>query len=234
MSLLELKNINTGYENKQVLYNVNLSIEKNKTVLLIGSNGSGKTTLFKVIYGILPTWQKQGNGEIFFNGENITFTRSQDLIKKGLMYIPQTNELFENMTVEQNIEMSLLHLNNKKESKERIKSVFSKIEFLENKKKQIVSSLSGGERKLVTLGMVVVNRPKLVLYDDPLAGLNGNSIITVLKCLELMKQNGTTLFIIEHRIKEFFSIADRIIGLKLGRMNKEDLKNLDNIKSFII
>ena len=234
MSLLELKNINTGYENKQVLYNVNLSIEKNKTVLLIGSNGSGKTTLFKVIYGILPTWQKQGNGEIFFNGENITFTRSQDLIKKGLMYIPQTNELFENMTVEQNIEMSLLHLNNKKESKERIKSVFSKIEFLENKKKQIVSSLSGGERKLVTLGMVVVNRPKLVLYDEPLAGLNGNSIITVLKCLELMKQNGTTLFIIEHRIKEFFSIADRIIGLKLGRMNKEDLKNLDNIKSFII
>ncbi|MCB0537007.1 ATP-binding cassette domain-containing protein [Candidatus Nomurabacteria bacterium] len=234
MSLLEVQHINTGYGKKQVLFDVNLLVEEGETVLLIGSNGSGKSTLFKAMYGIVPIWNNQVQGKILFNGNEVTNKPSHCLINKGLMYIPQKNELFEDMTVEQNLEMALLHLNNKQESKKRIEEVFAQIDILQSKRKQIASKLSGGERKLLSLGMVLANRPKAVLYDEPLAGLSGNNVSVVLNWLKTIKENGTTLIVIEHRIKELLSLADNIIGLKLGRKNAKTLDNIENIKSFMV
>ena len=234
MSLLEVQHINTGYGKKQVRFDVNLLVEEGETVLLIGSNGSGKSTLFKAMYGIVPIWNNQVQGKILFNGNEVTNKPSHCLINKGLMYIPQKNELFEDMTVEQNLEMALLHLNNKQESKKRIEEVFAQIDILQSKRKQIASKLSGGERKLLSLGMVLANRPKAVLYDEPLAGLSGNNVSVVLNWLKTIKENGTTLIVIEHRIKELLSLADNIIGLKLGRKNAKTLDNIENIKSFMV
>ena len=124
--------------------------------------------------------------------------------------------------------------NYKQESKKRIEEVFAQIDILQSKRKQIASKLSGGERKLLSLGMVLANRPKAVLYDEPLAGLSGNNVSVVLNWLKTIKENGTTLIVIEHRIKELLSLADNIIGLKLGRKNAKTLDNIENIKSFMV
>ncbi|WP_299368701.1 ATP-binding cassette domain-containing protein [Winogradskyella sp.] len=234
MSLLKVLHINAGYGKKQVLFDVNLTVEEGETILLIGSNGSGKSTLFKAIYGIVPIWSNSKQGKIVFCGEDITNQRSHHLIKKGMMYIPQQNELFEDMTVLQNLEMGLLHLNHKREHRKRVEDVFAQIDILSNKRKQLASKLSGGERKLLSLGMVLANRPKIVLYDEPLAGLSGNNVSVALKWLNTIKENGITLITIEHRIKELLDTADKVVGLKLGRRNTGNLGSLKYIKEFMI
>src|SRR5213592_681843 len=101
--MLRLENISTGYGKKQVLFDVSFEVTKGDIVLLAGSNGSGKSTLLKTIYGMLQQWN---NGQIFFNGENITGKSSSLLLKKGLMYIPQRNNLFEDLTVRENLQMA--------------------------------------------------------------------------------------------------------------------------------
>lgn len=235
MSLLSIQNINTGYDKKQVLFDISLEVEKGETILLIGANGSGKSTLLKAIYGILPLWEdEKGRGKIIYEGKDITNIPSHELIKNGLMYIPQKNELFEDMTVAENLKMSTLFLNNSAETKKRLKDVFEKIPILEIKQKQIVNRLSGGERKKLSLGMILMNRPKLLLYDEPLAGLSGKNIKETIDQLTLIKEAGTTLIIVEHRIKELFSFADKVIGLKLGYLQKDNLTDLERIKMFLV
>lgn len=235
MSLLSIKHINTGYGKKQVLFDVNVEIKESEKVLLIGSNGSGKSTLLKSVYGVLPLWNENGErGNLEFNGENITGLASHCLISKGLMYIPQNDELFDDMTVQENLLMSTLYLNNSSESKKRLNEVLENMPHLDEKRKQVVNQLSGGERKMLTLGMVAMNKPKLLLYDEPLAGLSGDNIEEVLYWLNDIHKRGTTIVIVEHRIKELLSFVDSIIGLKLGKRNIETLNNLETIKTYLL
>jgi branched-chain amino acid transport system ATP-binding protein len=234
MSLLTLHNISTGYDKKQVLFDVSLDIIEGETLLVIGSNGSGKSTLFKAIFGILPLW----SGEIHYDNEPLhnakRSTPNSKLIPKGIMYVPQKNELFEDMTVLDNLKMSLLYLNNTTEAQNRIDAISQQMPELKNKYKQTADRLSGGERKLLSLAMVLANRPKLLLYDEPLAGLSRQNVEKVLEYLQLFKQNGTTIVLIEHRIKELLNFSDRCIGLKLGHLNKQTFKNIEDIKTFLV
>ncbi len=232
MSILSVEHINTGYDKKQVLFDINFDIEEGECVLLVGSNGSGKSTLFKAIYRSLDLWDK--NGEIFLNDEVITKLTTHQLIKKGIVYIPQKDELFEELSVLENLEFSVLHLNNKKETKERIKTVLEQIPTLKQRLKQEVSKLSGGERTLLSFAMALLNKPKILLYDEPLAGLSGENLDIIINHLNIIKIKGTTLVLIEHRIKELLPIANRIIGLKLGHLNKKELITFEEVKRFMI
>ncbi len=232
MSILSVEHINTGYGKKQVLFDINFEIEQGKCVLLVGSNGSGKSTLFKAIYRNLDLWDK--NGKIIYNDEDISTLKTHQLIKKGIVYIPQKDELFEDLTVLENIELSILHLNNKKETKLRINTVLEQIPTLKQKLKQNVNNLSGGERKLLSLAMALLNKPKVLLYDEPLAGLSDENRKRLIILLKEIKEQGTTLILIEHRIKELLQITDRIIGLKLGQQNKQELNTIEQIKIFMI
>ncbi len=232
MSILSVKHINTGYDKKQVLFDINFDIKQGECVLLVGSNGSGKSTLFKAIYRCLDLFGK--NGEIIFNDEDITKLTTQQLIKKGIVYIPQKDELFEDLTVLENLELSILHLNNKKETNERIKTVLEQISALKLKLKQEINSLSGGERKQLSLAMALLNKPKVLLYDEPLAGLSRENIKSLIVYLKEIKEQGTTLVLVEHRIKELLPLTDRVIGLKLGQQNEQELNTIESIKTFLI
>lgn len=232
MRILTVEHINTGYNKKQVLFDINFEIKQGECVLFVGSNGSGKSTLFKAIYRSLDLWGK--NGKIVFNNEEITKLKIHQLIKKGIVYIPQKEELFEDLTVLENIELSILHLNNKNETHKRVATVLEQIPIIKQKLKQEVNSLSGGERKLVSLAMALVNQPKVILYDEPLAGLSSENIKMLISHLKRIKENGTTLMLIEHRIKELLPLADQIIGLKLGHKTDRELKTVEHIKTFLI
>jgi len=232
MSILSVEHINTGYDKKQVLFDINFDIKQGECVLFVGSNGSGKSTLFKAIYRILDLWDK--NGKIVYNDENIEKLKTHQLIKKGIVYIPQKNELFEDLTVLENLELSILHLNNKKDSKDRIETVLEQIPTLKQKLKQDVNNLSGGERKLLSLAMALLNKPTVLLYDEPLSGLSTENIKVLVNHLRHIKENGTTLLLIEHRIKELLPLSDRVIGLKLGYKNTQELRTLEQIKTFMI
>ena len=230
MSLMRIEHISTGYGKKQVLFDVSLDIEQGKTLLIVGANGSGKSTLFKAIYRTLDLWE----GKIYYQNEYLSRYKTHQLIEKGIMYIPQKNELFEDLTVLENLELSLLHYKKPVEKKHKTAEIIEAIPMLKQKLKNTVNTLSGGERKFVSLGMVLINRPKILLYDEPLAGLSGENVDKVIDTLGKIKRNGTTLVVIEHRVKELFPIADKTVGFKLGKLYSENLNTLDNIKKFMV
>jgi len=232
MNILSVGHINTGYDKKQVLFDINFDIKQGECVLLVGSNGSGKSTLFKAIYRNLDLWNK--NGKIIYNDEDISKLKTHQLIKKGIVYIPQKDELFEDLTVLENLELSILHLNNKKDTKLRIKTVLEQIPTLKQELEQEVNNLSGGERKLLSLAMALLNQPKVLLYDEPLSGLSNENIKSLIVYLKEIKEQETTLVLVEHRIKELLPLTDRVIGLKLGQQNKQELNTIESIKTFLI
>ncbi len=232
MSILKAEHISTGYGKKQVLFDVNMEIEQGEFVLLVGSNGSGKSTFFKAIYKQLDLWDK--NGKIFYENQDITRNKTRQLAPKGLVYIPQKNELFDDLSLLENLELSILHLNNKTEIQQRIDKILEQFPNFQKKTKQEVNKLSGGERKLLSLCMALLNNPKILLYDEPLAGLSKDNIGMVFDVLKKIKQKGITLVVIEHRIKELFPLADRVLGFKLGKLYTENLNSLDNIKRFMV
>lgn len=217
--MLKVQNISTGYGKKQVLFDVSFEVKQGEIVLLAGSNGSGKSTLLKAIYGQLPQWN---NGQIFFNEENITGKTTATLLKKGLLYIPQKNNLFEDLTVKENLEMAGLTLDRKLllQRIENTLSIFTSLLPHLNRKPM---KLSGGERQLLTLAMATLHHPKMILIDEPFTGLSPQNITFIAEILKVLnKKNRITLLIIEHQVKEGISIANKVIGLKLGRVFSEE------------
>lgn len=216
--MLKVENISTGYGKKQVLFNVSFEIMKGEIVLLAGNNGSGKSTLLKVLYGLLPQWNM---GQIFLEGEDITGKHASTLLKKGLIYIPQKNNLFEDLSVKENLEMAGLSLNRRTLAKniEYSFSIFTSLEPLQNR---LAMKLSGGERQLLSIAMATLHHPRVILYDELLNGLSiSNAKLVINSLITLHKLTGTTILIAEHRIKEVSEIADKIIGLKLGEIYYE-------------
>ena len=214
-TLLKVKSASTGYGKKQVLFDISFEVKKGEIVLLVGSNGSGKSTLLKSIFGILPQWT---NGQIFFDEENITGKPASALLKKGFLYIPQKNNLFEDLTVKENLEMAGLTLG-QKPLQGRIEKTLSVFTALVPHLQRIPMKLSGGERQLLALAMATLHLPKMILVDEPLTGLSPQNITSVVDNLKFVNEKSeVTLLIVEHRIKEAIKIADRIISLKLGKV----------------
>jgi len=234
MSLLKITNASTGYGNKQVLFDVSLDVEKGDTVLLIGSNGSGKSTLLKLVYGLMDIWQ----GSVEYDGQVLhSMTRktpTHKLIDMGIQYVPQKNELFDDASVMENLQYSLLHLNNRRESLRRIDEVMTQIPILKDRSKQIAGRLSGGERKQLSLGMVLVNRPALLLYDEPLAGLSEDNIPGMIEMLGRIRDAGTTMVVVEHRVTDFASFASCIRGLRFGCISKHKIDSKNIIQNYLV
>lgn len=213
--MLKIDNISTGYGKKQVIFDISFEVNKGDIILLAGSNGSGKSTLLKAIYGLLPIWN---DGKIYFEGENITGKSTSLLLKKGLLYIPQKNNLFEDLTVKENLEMAGLTLD-KKVLKERIEYVLSVFPTLKEFLNRAPMKMSGGERQLLTLAMAMLHKPKLILLDEPLTGLSPKNVSFVIENLLLLKEKKEiTLIVVEHRVNECLQVANRVIGLKLGKV----------------
>jgi len=215
MPILKVENLSTGYGKKQVLFNVFFEVKKGDVVLVAGSNGSGKSTLLKAIYGMLPQW---GDGRVVFDGEDITGMPTAELLKRGLLYIPQKNNLFEELTVKENLEMSGLTLN-KRLLKERVDHALSLFTVLQTNLKRTPMTLSGGERQLLTLAMATVHQPNMILYDEPFTGLSTQNIDFIAEKLKgLSVRLGTAIVIVEHRLKESLKIACHVTGMKLGKV----------------
>lgn len=208
--MLEVKNISSGYGKKQVLYDVSLRVEKGEVVLLTGGNGSGKSTLLKCIYNLLPCW----SGEIFFEGKKLNGTKPSELIKKGIVYIPQKDFYFENLTVDENLQISGNTLP-KDILKERTAEVFD-LTGLGKLKKRKPFDLSGGERKILAFGMGLIHRPRLLLFDEPFAGVderNNQTLLHLFNQAIIKPDNG--VLIIEHK-DDARKLFTRKVQMELG------------------
>lgn len=233
MSLLKAENINSGYDKKQILFNVSFEIKEGDFVLLIGSNGSGKSTLLKTIYGLVEKdtfcVDKDKVTNIIFNGFNISKANPSQLISLGISFVPQKDNYFENLTVQENLEVSGLNLKNKQIYKERTRLLFAQFPELESNLGKLATKLSGGEKQILAIAMALLHKPKLLMFDEPLAGLSSYSVRRILAVLtDLNEKQGITLLIVEHKIKELFPFSKTLIALKYGKIVKNVKININN------
>lgn len=217
--MLTLEHVSSGYGKKQVLFDVSFELKGGEVGLLVGSNGSGKSTVLKTIYGLIPLLDK-AYGKVWFNGENITGLQTSALLGKGILYVPQSNFCFETLTVQENLEISGVTLARRAQYRERFDYAIGLFPILKNSLKSVAVRLSGGERQLLALAMASLHRPKMILVDEPFAGLSVDNRELVKSHLQRLNSiEGIAVLLVEHRISELLGLSCQLIGLKMGKVH---------------
>ena len=211
--MLKIEHITTGYGKKQVLTDVSFDVKKGEIILLTGGNGSGKSTVLKCIYGLLKPWNK--NGKIVFEGENITELCASEMIKRGIVYMPQKKNVFEDLTVEENL-LTSATIYSKREAKERVEKVYEMMPQLAQMKKRTPFNMSGGEKQLLAFGSAVIHSPKLILLDEPFAGIDVEVSEIIKKILLNITKMSCAVLLVEH--KKLFFEKYTSLELKLGHI----------------
>jgi branched-chain amino acid transport system ATP-binding protein len=211
--MLKVEHITTGYDKKQVLTDVSFEVGKGDIVLLTGGNGSGKSTVLKTIYGLLKPWTPEG--KIIFEGKDITDLPVSVLIRQGIVYMPQKKNVFEEFTVEENL-LTSASIYFKPEAKKRIRKVYTLLPTLEKMRKRMPFHMSGGEKQLLAFGNVLVHEPKLILFDEPFAGVDVENSEILGCCIYDLQKKDVTLVIVEHKRILLEDIVNKIIELELG------------------
>ncbi len=217
--LLELTDIHAGYNGREILMGTTLRINSGEIVALIGPNGAGKSTVLKLASGfIFPK-----HGKIVFNGTDITYLETNRRMSMGIGYFLQGGEVFPDMNVYENLEMGGATLK-KSVFKKRLDETLNLFPLLRDKLSKRAGILSGGERQMLALGMIMLNRPKLLLLDEPSAGLAPGLVKGIMeKIVEINKIYGTTILLVEQKISEALKIAERGYLLKNGQVAFEGL-----------
>jgi ABC-type branched-subunit amino acid transport system ATPase component len=217
MSLLQVKNIFSGYGVSEVLHGVSIQIEKNEVVTIIGPNGAGKSTLLKTIMGYLIPFR----GKILFEKEDTTLLKPYERVLKGIGYVPQLENVFPSLTVQENLEMGGYVMHSRKLDHD-LSKVFKLLPFLKKKKGQKAGTLSGGERQMLAIGRALMTRPRLLLLDEPSAGLAPNISTSVFDRIKDVHQTGTAIIIVEQDAYQSLRISDRGYVLAMGQNEFED------------
>ena len=233
--MLEVKNLNTGYEKKQVLFDASVKVDEGEIVSVIGPNGAGKSTLLKAICGTIPSW----SGEVIFNGIKLNGNEPPENLKQGISFCPQGNRVFDELSVKENLEIGGYILKKKKVN-ERIDEVLNIFPVLKERINQDAGSLSGGEQQMLAVARALIPEPKLLLLDEPSLGLAPNLVKDLLdKFVELNQKIGITILIVEQKVKDVLAISNRTYGFKLGRiaydgLSKELIENKELLKELFL
>ena len=215
--LLELKNINAGYGEIKILHDVSLGVEAGEIVAIMGPNGAGKSTILKAIFGLIPH-----EGSILYEGEKI-YPLPHELVKMGIAFVPQGRRVFSTLTVAENLEMGGFFLNDKKEVRGRVESIYDIFPILKSKRQELAETLSGGQQQLLAIARGLMIEPKLLLLDEPTLGLAPKVVKEVFaKIKEINQQRKTAIIIVEHNLKSVLEIVSRAYVLNHGKIIEED------------
>lgn len=217
MSILEVKDVNVGYGNLQVLWDVNMKIEEGRLVALLGANGAGKTTLLNTITGML----KPISGEVSFNGERIDHLPPDKIIERGLSYLPEGGSLFPDMSIKENLEMGAYHHKFWSGRKAGLERVYELFPVLRERKRQLAKTMSGGERQMLAMGRALMSGPSLCLFDELSYGLSPKIVQAVFKIVRQLHDEGITVFLVEQNVRQTLKIADYAYVIENGRIVKE-------------
>lgn len=214
--MLELKSVKAGYHEKQVLNGVSLSVGESEIVGLVGPNGSGKSTVLKSVFGML----KPSEGEILFNGEAIQGRSPSENVKAGISYIPQGSKVFSNLTVQENLEMGGVLLDDRKALKERVETLYERFPKLKTYRNKVAGKLSGGERQMVGFCIGLMMNPKFILVDEPSIGLAPQLVEQTMQLIAGAREDrGVSVLIVEQNVRAMLTIADRVYLLKTGTIS---------------
>ena len=217
--MLELKNIEAGYNKKPVLNNVSMHLRKGEIVALIGPNGAGKSTVIKTVIGLVNARQ----GKISYKGNLINGNKPDKNIRQGIVYVPQGNTVFSDLSVLENLYMGGYILPDKNILETRIKEVFALFPEIEERKDMDAGNLSGGEKQMLALGRALMLNPELLLLDEPSLGLSPKAIKNAFGAIKTVREKfDTTILIVEQKVREVLEIADKVYVLSMGKVVLED------------
>ena len=210
--LLTLKNIVAGYGNITALKGISLSVPEGKIVTLIGANGAGKSTTMKTIMGLM----KPAEGEILFKDKSITGQKSFHIVNAGVVLVPEGRQILQNMTVRENLELGAYQRKDKAEIREDMVKVFQRFPRLLERENQFGGTLSGGEQQRVAIARALINRPEILLADEPTGNLDPHNAMEIMGLLEKINRRGTTVIVVTHSHEIVDMMKKRVITIDRG------------------
>lgn len=231
--LLEVKNISVYYGAVKAIEDVSFHVNSSEIVAMIGPNGAGKSTALKAVFGLIDI----NSGDIFYNGENIKGLRPDEHVLKGISLIPEGRRLFPSMTVVENLEMGA-YLQKGVNIKEEIGKILDLFPGLKEKRREKAGVLSTGEQQLLALGRALMQKPKLLLADEPSLGLSPSYVDIIFEKLVDINKSGTSILLVEQNARKALEIAHRGYVFKIGHIFLEDtgknlVQNEDVKKAFL-
>jgi branched-chain amino acid transport system ATP-binding protein len=212
--ILEVKNIKVRYSGLPVLQGVSLSVNSGETVCVVGANGAGKSTLLRAVMGT----QRAFEGQILFAGREIQRLRTEEIVRLGIVYVPEEKMLFRPLAVEENLMLGAYILSDPHRIRENLDFVYALFPRLKERRLQPASTLSGGEQQMVAIGRGLMSRPQILMLDEPSLGLAPKLVDEVLDTVRRLKQQGMTILLVEQNVREALDLADRGYVIQTGRM----------------
>jgi len=216
--ILEFKNVDTYYGNIQVLYDINITINRGELVCLLGGNASGKSTTLKTILGVC----RVKKGSVKLNGERIDGKPTRHIISKGVAIVPENRRIFPRMTVLENLELGAYLRKDKEEIKRDIIKIFELFPRLKERINQAGITLSGGEQQMLAMGRALLSNPDILLMDEPSMGLSPMLVDQQFELIQKVNRQGTTIFMVEQNANMALSIANRGYVLQTGSIVLSD------------
>ena len=201
--VLSLNNLHAGYGQTEILHDLSMYVNPNEIVAVIGPNGAGKSTAMKSVLGLLNIRE----GSVELHGEDITDTPAQKVIEKGISYVPQTNNVFVNLSVQENLEMGAW--TRPEGVEERLAEMYDLFPDLKEKRRQAAGSLSGGQRQMVAMAKALMVDAKILLLDEPTAGLSPKYRGEIFSTIQKIKETGVPILIVEQNAKQALGVSDR-------------------------
>ncbi|WP_089879469.1 ABC transporter ATP-binding protein [Halogeometricum limi] len=211
-----MSNVDSGYGEAQVLSDLNLHVDRGEIVCLIGPNGAGKSTVLKTVFGLLKPWE----GTVMLGDEDITGTDPEDLVRMGVGYVPQVDNVFGSLTIDENLRMG--GVARKGGVDEVIRELYDRFPILDNKREAKARTLSGGQRQVLAFARALVMEPDVLLIDEPSAGLAPSIVEEVFEDVQTVNELGTAILMVEQNAREGLAISDRGYVLDQGTVAYED------------
>ena len=212
--MLELRDVSAGYGSFQALFGVSLHVDAGEAVAVIGPNGAGKTTLLRVISKLIPAT----HGTLVMEGQPYNDVASHAVISLGIAHVPEGRRLFPRLTVEENLRMGAFIPSARQGFAERLDFVYSLFPRMKERRHQLAGTMSGGEQQMCAIGRALMSGPKLLLLDEPSAGLAPVVVQSIFELVKKIRAEGYTVLIVEQNIQQVLKVVDRAYLLETGRI----------------
>ena len=230
MAMLEVRDLEVNYGSINAIKKISFDVNEGEVIALIGANGAGKTTTLHTITGLL----KAKSGSVMFEGKELLKTPPHKIVEMGMAHVPEGRRIFQQLTVYKNLTLGAFTRKDKGAIDETLKMVYSKFPRLEERKKQVAGTLSGGEQQMLAMGRALMSKPKIVLMDEPSMGLSPLFVSEVFKIIAEIRAGGTTVLLVEQNAKKALEIADRAYVLETGKIvlsgDAKELMNNGSVK----
>ena len=210
-ALLEVRGLDAGYGDLQILTDIDLDVGDGEYVTIVGPNGAGKSTVMKSVFGLTNLM----GGTVTFEGDDITGLRPEEIIREGVGYVPQNDNIFASLTVRENLEMGAYILDSFPE--DALEAVFERFPILEERESQKAGTMSGGQQQMLAMGRALMLEPSLLLLDEPSAGLAPDLVDEMFDRIDAINDDGTAILMVEQNAKEALRRCDRGYVLANGQ-----------------